>query len=542
MNFTKWDIIEEQIIYFRTHLDMFIEQGFAPDKLTPMQHVIARAIGNRSTAAITAPRGYGKSWLIARIAIALGALYPGTSVLVVAPTARQATIIADKIRKAVDENKAIRNEIRPTNQKTYVSISKDTSFTVLKNGSTVKSLALESVRGERAKMVIVDEARDIDFQKLKDIVLPTTNETRYNARTFGFEDYTSKIVYISSACHKSLDYYEEFRKILNEVAEGNTDYFACAFDYHVPIQEGLQKKEYFEKQKKDNPESTFQQEYESKFLGEVENAVFPFDLVQSCRTLNAIEMHQPTDSKSRYIISLDIATSKAKGSDNSILMVHRFDEAYDGSFIRRIVTIRSYNGKPLDFLANETRIYAHLKFPNVEKIVYDARGVGDGFDRFFDKEWVDVATGKEYPPLVVDDEPLSNPGAIKLLHPFRAINSLNQRIYTNLKIALEKRRIEIPASSRIIRQQLNSSTEEQTMPIEEFANFVEADALQTEMGNIIAKPGSNGNFLYDVPKSTMHKDRYSSLAMGNDYISELEKENVKNHKRGTPCIGISSKF
>lgn len=539
---TNWDTIEEQIIYFRTHLDMYIESAFAPDELSPMQHVIARAIGNKAVSAVTAPRGYGKSWLIARIAVALGSLYPGTPVLVVAPTARQATIIADKIRKAVDENKAIRNEIRPTNAKTYVSISKDTSFTVLKNGSTIKSLALESVRGERAKVVIVDEARDIDFKKLKEIVIPTTNETRYNARTFKFEDYTSKIIYISSACHKSLDYYTEFRKILQRVAEGNPDYFACAFDYHVPIQEKLQKAEYFLQQKEDNPESVFRQEYESIFLGETENAVFPFDLVQSCRTLSAIETFQPKDSKSRYIISLDIATSKAKGSDNSILIVHKFDEMYDGSFNSKIVCIRSYNGKAQDFLANEVRMYAHVKFPNTEKIVYDARGVGDGFDRFFDKEWVDISTGKEYPPLAVDDEPLSNPGAVKLLHPFRAINTLNQRIYTNLKIALEKKRIEIPASSRIIRQKLNALPEEQDMPTEEFANYVEADALQTEMGNIVAKPGANGNFLYDVPKSGMHKDRYSSLAMGNDYIRELEKENIKRFRRGTPVMGIVSKF
>ena len=137
---------------------------------------------------------------------------------------------------------------------------------------------------------------------------------------------------------------------------------------------------------------------------------------------------------------------------------------------------------------------------------------------------------------------MSNPGAVKLLHPFRAINALNQRIYTNLKIALEKKRIEIPASSRIIRQKLNNLPEEQDMPTEEFANYVEADALQTEMGNIVAKPGANGNFLYDVPKSGMHKDRYSSLAMGNDYIRELEKENIKRFRRGTPVMGIVSKF
>lgn len=539
---TNLEAVEEQIIYFRTHMDCYIEQAFAPDKLTPMQHVIARAIGNCSTSAVTAPRGYGKSWLIARVAVSLGSLYPGTPVLVVAPTARQATIIADKIRKAVDENPAIRNEIRPTNAKTYVSISKDASYTVLKNGSTIKSMALESVRGERCKLLIVDEARDIDFTKLKEIVLPTTNETRYNARTYGFKDFTSKVVYISSACPKSFDYYTEFMRIVKKMAEGDKDYFACAFDYHVPINEGLQSEAYFEKQREDNPEAVFQQEYESRFLGAAENSVLPYDLVQSCRTLNVVEMDQPKGSKSRYIISLDIATSKAKGSDNSILIVQKFTEKKDGSFLRKVVHIRSYNGKPLDFLANEVRKYYHIKFPNTEKIIYDARGIGDGFDRFFDQEWVDITSGREYPPLVVDDEPLTNPDAVQALHPFRAVNTLNQRIFTNLKVALEKKQIEIPASSRIIRDQMLEVEESKRMSKEEFANYIEADALQVEMGNIVARPGANGNFLYDVPKATMHKDRYSSLAMGNDYISELEKESIKRHGRGAVCAGVTGGF
>lgn len=44
--------------------------------------------------------------------------------------------------------------------------------------------------------------------------------------------------------------------------------------------------------------------------------------------------------------------------------------------------------------------------------MYDARGLGDSLDRFFDKEFVDPATGKEYPPLVVDDAPNHNSAAL----------------------------------------------------------------------------------------------------------------------------------
>ena len=539
---SDWDTIEDQIVYYRTHMDMYIEAAFSPTKLTPMQHVIARGVGNAMTSVVVAPRGYGKTWLIAFIAVSLGDLYPGTKILVVAPNADQATRIAEKIRDLANENSDFANEIKPTNARTYVSISKDSSSVTLKNGSTIESVAIGSARSRRAKLVIVDEARDVDMKVLRGVVLPTRNETRYNARAYEFEDFASKLIYITSACPKNFEFYEEFNRIVQRRAHGDDRYFAIVLDYHTPVAEGLTSAEYYEEERRSIPETTFQMEYESKFLGSAENSAFPYELVQSCRTLDVVEMEQPKGSKSRYIISLDIATSKAKGSDNSILMVHKFTERKDGSFARKIVHIRSYNGEPLDYLTEQVRQYFHVKFPNAEKIVYDARGIGDSFDRFFDKEWIDVESGKEYPPLVVDDEPLTNPDAVQALHPFRAVNTLNQRIYTNLRVALEKQSIEIPASYRVIREKQVEVDASKRMSKEELANYLEADALQIEMGNVVAKTGTSGNVIYDVPKSTMHKDRYSSLAMGNDYISELEKESIRLHKRGPVCIGVVSNF
>lgn len=539
---TNWDAVEEQVIYYRTHMDMYIENAFAPVKLTPVQHVIARGVGNATTSAIVAPRGYGKTWITAFIAVSLASLYPGTSILVVAPTADQATRIAEKIRDLCNENENFRNEIKPTNARTYVSISKDESTVTVKNGSIIKSVPIVRARSYRAKMVIVDEARDVDMDILRAVVLPTRNETRYNARAYGFEDFDSKIIYITSACPKNYAFYKEFERIVQRRAHGDMSYFACVLHYKTPIAEGLTKESFYEEERQSNPETTFQMEYESKFLGSSEDSAFPYELVQSCRTLNIIEMSQPKGSKSRYILSLDIATSKAKGSDNSVLMIHKFTERKDGSFARKIVHIRSYRGEPLDYLASEVRKYFHARFPNCEKIVYDARGIGDSFDRFFDKEWLDVETGREYPPLVVDDEPLTNPDAVQALHPFRAVNTLNQRIYTNLRVALEKQNIELPNSYRVIKDQQAEVDESKRLSKEELANYLEADALQIEMGNVVAKTGASGNVLYDVPKSGMHKDRYSSLAMGNDYISELEKESIRLHRHGTPCIGVVSNF
>ena len=74
------------------------------------------------------------------------------------------------------------------------------------------------------------------------------------------------------------------------------------------------------------------------------------------------------------------------------------------------------------------------------------------------------------------------------------------------------------------------------------AIFQEADALQFEMGNIVAKVSASGNYIYDTPRASMHKDRYSSLAYGCDYIAELEATNIKKFKRGPVCIGFATKF
>ena len=97
----------------------------------------------------------------------------------------------------------------------------------------------------------------------------------------------------------------------------------------------------------------------------------------------------------------------------------------------------------------------------------------------------------------------------------------------------------MPIQERTMRaRQQEIESEDIRLSKEEMAIFLEADALQFEMGNIVERTSSSGNKTYDVPHTGQHKDRYSSLAMANDYISEIEKENVRLHRHGTPCIGV----
>lgn len=538
---TNLDLAEEQVIFYRSHLDVFIEDAFSPIKLTRDQHVIARSLGNCADGKVVQSRGSGKTWLIALIAFAICCLYPGTIVAVCSGTAGQATLILQKLKLLVEQNPNMANELTAAGSRSLVQLSKDKGKCTFKNGSFIESFAIDSMRGIRAKIVIVDETPEVDQETQDAVVSPIKNYRREISFNYGFQDYESKTIAITSACEKSNSFYDEFLRVVRNMAKGDRTAFACALDYNAAAANGITTMDFFMKEKERMPDLVFQMEYGSKFVGATSNSAFPYELTNSCRTLEKIEMEQPKNSKSFYIISLDIATSEDKNADNSIICVVKYIERSDGTFSKKLVNMRSYHGKKLDVLAEEIRKLYHTKFPNAAKIVYDSRGLGDSLDRFFDKEWVDPLTGKEYPPLVVDDVPQVSSAAIKVLHPFRAVQSLNQRIYTNLRVALEKRTIELPINSRIIQSKQNEIEDpSKRMTMQESAVYLETDALVFEMGNIVAKVGKSGNVLYDTPRANQHKDRYSALAMANDYICELEKENVKKYKQGDVCIGIAS--
>lgn len=65
-----------------------------------------------------------------------------------------------------------------------------------------------------------------------------------------------------------------------------------------------------------------------------------------------------------------------------------------------------------------------------------------------------------------------------------------------------------------------------TLTMEEKAIFLEADALQIEMGNIVRKTNPSGSSSFEPAKTTQHKDRYSSVSMALGYIRQIERDNM----------------
>lgn len=545
------DLWGDQISFYRDHLDIFIEEYYDV-RLKDKQKILARSIGRFSRITVADSRGAGKTWLLALCAHAIAVLWPGSLIAVVSGTANQATLILEKLNQMTN-NPAILRELDTTNGRHPVQVNQNKGRAKFKNGSEIESYSLRSVRGRRAKVLIVDEAPLAKKDELEGAAGPIRNFTRGACIRYGIEDYKSKIINISSACEKTNHFYLDILDIIREVQSGNRDTIAFAFDYRASVRAGITKLEFFEDERKRMPQSKFDMEYGTLFLGEEENSMFPYSITEHCRTLKDIELMMPKSSTSSYVMGIDIATSSAKTADNSVITVIKLFEHSDGSIGMKLVYMRSYHGQSLPALAKEVR-KINAKFPNIIKIVFDHRGLGDSFPRFLDEPWVDPETGKEYPPLVVDDEPVLSSKAVPLLRSIKASNITNQSMATSLRVALEQRKLELPVSSRNIVNgkmavsPVDEDGEDQTpmrsLSIHEQSVFVEADALQFEMGNVVAIKTQSGNYIYDTARKNQRKDRYSSLAMAVMFISDMEYNNRRRHlmKRNTDAVGLATYF
>lgn len=229
-------------------------------------------------------RGYGKTWLVALCCLAMGVLYPGSLIAVVSGTAEQATLIIKKVQDYFIQNPDILREIKADGHRP-VQLSRNKGIVTLKNGSKIESYSIGTMRGNRAKIVVIDEAPEVKQDDADAIIAPVKNTKRDICHQLGIPDYPSKTVSITSACLKSNYFYSMFTGALRDMAHGNPDAFACALDYQSAARVGITDMDFFMAEKKKMPDSKFQMEYGSIFVGAEAGSLFPYDLTESCRTL-----------------------------------------------------------------------------------------------------------------------------------------------------------------------------------------------------------------------------------------------------------------
>lgn len=551
-NAEEW---EKQILFWRSHLDIFIEDYFsAPGKpviLKDVQKIVARNCGNCTHVIDIESRSYGKTWKMAWILSALAVLYSDNRILVVSGNVSQAMLVANYIRDIANKNENFAREINLP-----VKISKDGATVKFKNGSTITCKAMEkdgnNILGLREKIIYIDESLLIKSPVIQKALRPMLSYVRDVARDNNFEDFDSKLLETSSAYLKTCDLYGRFVDIANDMKKGNNNKFACALSYESGIRTGIIKKEFVEEEKANMLESVFNMEWGARFIGNQNGSFYPYDLTEPCRNMKSIELKQPSHSKSRYILSLDVATSNEDGADNAGLTVIKFvdSDRKDGTYHKYVVYIRTFHGWSQEKLAEEIRKTC-LRFDNIEKVVIDGNAIGEGVVSLLNFPY--VYDNVEYKPFVRDDIGYSGSNAISIIRFFRGNNELNNRMVTKTKLYFENGTLHLPIASSEARRLRDDSENDSSkgnksksreLLIEEAAVYTEADKLQFELSTIVPKLTTKGNTFYETALTTQHKDRCSSLWMAMDYISQLEEENRDdyNNNSSNNCWGLAMKW
>lgn len=520
-----------QLQYYRSHLDVFLQE-YMGLHLADTQQYIARGISTATESHVIQNRSYGKTWLMAAIGVALAILYPGTGIGVVSSTIEQANLLLNKVMDKFASIPVVNAEMET---KRLAASNKTTKIISFHNGSYITSLSLgasgDSARGWRLKVIIVDEARLVPKEIVKAVIEPITLENRdVVSRVKGMQDFDSKIIYITSAYLKSCDYFKSFCHAVQEMGKGNPDYFACAFDYQSCVRVGLRDAKAFERARKGMSDATFQMEYGSVFIGANENSVFPFGLTEPVRTLRDVELMQRRSSTARYIIAADLATSQGKFGDNACICVIKLIE-HGGMqpWEKELVFLKTYHGKNAEELRDEIR-GVHLRFPGTAKIVVDVNGLGDCMPMLLDKPWCSQDDpDMEHPPIVPFDHIVSDGSALALLEPFVANNKLNNAMVNVLRYNLEQKLLRLPVhsaefDSSSVELDGGSGLSRREAALQQYEVLAEADALQIELGNLVAYIGASGAIRYDTQKFGQHKDRFSALAMGMYHASLMEED------------------
>lgn len=500
-----------------------------------------------------------KSFLIAWYCIVRCVLYPGTSIALAAGTKGQAAkIISEKIDSFYDENAALRFEIG--NRRDNIKTSYNEAYVKFKNGSKIQAVTSnDNSRGIRANILIVDEFRMVNKTVLDKVLKPFLNvvrQPRYLTLP-EYKDYPkeeNKQIYISSAWWKSHWSWDEFQAYLKKMLKGDK-YFVADLPYQLSIHHGLLTKQIVNDERTSDSfdQNGFDMEYEAIFVGENDKAYFKLDKLNKIRTLNKTfipptnreylenkNLSQPKklsnmpkrrDIDEIRIISLDIALmggNKNVKNDTSAFTCFRLIRDGD-SYRREVVYLESIN----DSISSQNLAIRLKQLYNdfqADYVVMDANGNGLGVFDACATVLHDQERDEDYPAWASMNDEATNERTkthgLPIVYTVKASAAFNNEIAQSLNSAIESGKLRLPINHIEKREDLvnsggfmKKSVEEQQR---ELYSFNQATALVNELVNLEYEVREGKIRIREVGTTT--KDRYSSIAYGNFYANELEKD------------------
>ena len=501
----------------------------------------------------------GKSFLTAVFCCMRAILYPFSKIVVVSSTRGQALNILQKITM----------EIKPRSPELACEIDEKASklngteaWISFKNGSTIKVVtAGESARGNRANILIIDEARLVNKNTIDTILKyflsqersPEYSELTEAEKTLERKKELNKMFWLSSAYFQDHWLYEKCTDVCKSMLAGNRS-FVCGLPYQLALHEGLLSDETVQEQKSgsDFAEVKWSMEMRAEFWGVGDGSFFDYASVSKNRHIkypmlpasmaaklgnsNLIRI-QPKQAGELRILSVDIAlmSSKKNQNDAASLFINQLIPTKSGRYSNNIVYSENNEGyHTVDEALLIRRLYDEFQ---CDYIVLDSNGIGLGVFDALVRDISDPETGEIYPALSCCNDPVmaercTVAGAEKAIWSIKANAKMNSDCATLLREGFRSGKIRLLVNEYDAEELLDAcpgfsklSDLEKTKLL---VPYVNTTLLIDELVRLRHEESNGGIRIYE--RSGMRKDRYSSLAYSYYVATQLEAKLSRRHR------------
>ncbi len=550
--------IIEWCTFYRRNIHLFVKHYFKIN-LHPYQIIMIYWMSLCDSYIAICSRAVGKTWLLAVFACAKAVLYPNSEIVVVSSTKDQAGNLIQKIEDLKNKHPNLAREI----SNIVTSVNKwECTF---HNNSTIRVVASrDSSRGKRSTFTIYEEFRLIDKEVLDKVIRPFSyiRQTPYLENPlYAHLIEEPKEVFISSAYHKGLWWYDETRKTIKAMLNGDNSGF-LALDYAVSVRHKIKTIRAIKNEISKMDEITALEEYYNIPWGESTSAYFKLSVLNRARTIKKAFYPQRMETfdpkkKNPYnlphvdgeirLLACDTAQRGGRANDLSITSCIRLLPTHKG-YHREIVFLESYSG--VDSISQALRIKQIFFDFEADAIILDVSAGGGGLPIY---DQLGIVTkdaergGIEYSPFTVmkhetikDDEYLElskrtlGLNAIPIIYPFSGTPELNSKMHVEMRDKYRKKLISLLTDEMTAEDYLIRNNKEYNNLDDNGAHmffnlpFVQTSLYVNETINLIKSYGQGGNLKLEEPSGS-RKDRYVAIAMGNLYATYLDQELLREN-------------
>ena len=541
--FIKWNT------FMKENYDMFATWYLGLD-LFLYQKIVLHFMGKANQAMIVASRGISKSFMISIFACCKAILEPGSIIIIASPTRGQSNLILkEKIQGELCRmSPNLKREIKD------IKTGQNEGSIYFHNGSRILTVtASENSRGYRSNCNLYEEKAKMNKSVIDTVLSPflIPRQAPYlKKHEYSHLKVDPCQLSITSAWYKSLEWFwEEIKRIGQDMVCGIEDQVCFGFDYHLAVHEGLKSKRAMEQEKAKSDEIGFAIEYEN-VMYDSEGSFFTYDLFKNTKKVKKaiyprtseevasgkkIKRLAKNDGVIR-VLSCDIAMSSGSTNDNSIYTLAELIPM-KGYYLRRIIYIESHNGKTA--MEQAVRIRRLISDFDVDTCVLDCLTIGLPVLDLLGEQLVDDETGEEYRPLCAyNDEDLKArcrvQNAIPMIFGMRANSQLNSDMIVEMKALFQQNKVEmlvdeseaenfLTKTNKLYKDGELEKRAEMMLPYVQTSLAInECIQLETELrqGRIAVKE-----------RGTNTKDRFSSILYLCWVSSLIEKENMREDNK-----------